>query len=221
MDIKNIRDKLTKLDEGGLSDMAIEAEKDHEVQMARSDLYKAANYAINIHKMLKNVNEMEGIEGWVAAKITKAADYLGSVKHYMEGDQMADADLAIVATKGSAPANTDMPDIMMPGFSTEDSEQSVEEGRDEKKFAHDQGVKDAKKGKERANASDVYGPHADEYHKGYDSVKEEVDESLEGILRLSGQSGVMGMSQSQKMVSESVDTTEDIKIVTNLKDWSE
>ena len=192
MDIKDIKNKLDKLDEGHLSDMAVEAEKDHEVQMARSDLYKAANYAISIHKMLKSVNEMQGIEGWVAAKITKAADYLGSVKHYMEGDAMADADLAIIATKGSTP-DMKKPDMMMPDFSTEDQEE------------------------------DVYGPHAQEYDKGYNSVKEDVEESLEGILRLAGQSGVMGMSQPQKMVSESIDTPEDKQynnVDTSFKNWS-
>ena len=222
MDIKDIKDKLDKLDEGHLSDMAVEAEKDHEVQMARSDLYKAANYAISIHKMLKSVNEMQGIEGWVAAKITKAADYLGSVKHYMEGDAMADADLAIIATKGSTP-DMKKPDMMMPDFSTEDQEEDVTEAMDEKKFAYEQCVRDAKKGKEKANASDVYGPHAQEYHKGYNSVKEDVEESLEGILRLAGQSGVMGMSQPQKMVSESIDTEAENQynnVDTSFKNWS-
>jgi hypothetical protein len=34
--------------------------------------------------MLKHVNEQQGLEGWVQAKITKAADYLESVYHYMD-----------------------------------------------------------------------------------------------------------------------------------------
>ena len=71
-----------------LAQMAHKVEQDHEVQMARSDLYKAAKYSISLHEMLKNVSEEQGIEGWVAAKITKAADYLSSVKHYMEYDMM-------------------------------------------------------------------------------------------------------------------------------------
>ena len=53
--------------------------------------------------------------------------------------------------------------------------EEVTEAMDDKKFAYKKGVSDAKKGKKRANASDVYGPHAKEYHKGYDSVKEEVE----------------------------------------------
>ena len=68
----------------GLADLADAAERDHEVQMARSDLYKIAKYAIKLHEMMKNVSEAEGIEGWQQAKITKAADYLGSVYHALD-----------------------------------------------------------------------------------------------------------------------------------------
>lgn len=55
--------------------------QDHEAAMARAELYKAAEYAIKIFHMIK---EGENLEGWVSAKITKAADYLDSVAHYME-----------------------------------------------------------------------------------------------------------------------------------------
>ena len=68
----------------GLGELANMAEKDHEVQMARADLYKIAKYAIKLHEMLKNVSEAEGIEGWQQAKITKAADYIGSVYHSLD-----------------------------------------------------------------------------------------------------------------------------------------
>ena len=112
-----------QLDEGHMSDMAHEAEKDHEVQMARSDLYKAAKYAVSIHKMMKDVSEMEGIDGWVASKITKASDYLGSVKHYMEGQMMQDVELAVVPVAG------DMTDAMtMPQESIEEVHESINEG---------------------------------------------------------------------------------------------
>jgi len=63
----------------GLADLAGAAERDDEVQMARAELYKIAKYSIKLHEMLKNVSEAEGLEGWVQAKITKAADYIGSV----------------------------------------------------------------------------------------------------------------------------------------------
>lgn len=70
----------------GLADLAGRAEMDHEVQMARADLYKIAKYAIKLHDMLKNVSEEEGLEGWQQAKITKAADYIGSVYHNLDYD---------------------------------------------------------------------------------------------------------------------------------------
>ena len=70
----------------GLGDLAAMAERDHEVQMARADLYKLAKYAIKLHDMLKGVSEAEGIEGWQQAKITKAADYISSVYHALDYD---------------------------------------------------------------------------------------------------------------------------------------
>ena len=57
----------------GLAELAGVAERDHEVQMARADLYKSAKYAIKLHEMLKGVSEAEGLEGWVQSKITKAS----------------------------------------------------------------------------------------------------------------------------------------------------
>ena len=54
---------------------------DHEATMAKSDLYKLANYASELEQM---IHDGEELEGWVQAKITKAADYLSSVKHYLE-----------------------------------------------------------------------------------------------------------------------------------------
>jgi hypothetical protein len=61
-------------------------EQDHEVQMARSQLYSTAKNAIKLHELLKSVSEAEGLEGWVQAKITKASDYLESVFNYMHYD---------------------------------------------------------------------------------------------------------------------------------------
>ena len=79
-------EEVDEVNEGHLADLAQRAEMDHEVQMARSDLYKIANYAIKLHEMLKNVSEADGLEGWQQSKITKAADYMGSVFHAMDYD---------------------------------------------------------------------------------------------------------------------------------------
>jgi|AntRauTorcE11897_2_1112592.scaffolds.fasta_scaffold08431_5 hypothetical protein len=68
----------------GLTDMAASAEADHELQMARSQLYKIASYAIKLHEMMKQVTDPNGIEAWQAAKITKASDYMGAVYHDLE-----------------------------------------------------------------------------------------------------------------------------------------
>ena len=58
----------------------------HEAAMARADLYKCANYSFKLFKMIQEGQELEG---WVQAKITKAADYISSVYHYLEYEKMA------------------------------------------------------------------------------------------------------------------------------------
>jgi hypothetical protein len=56
-------------------------QEDHEAKMARADLFKLAQYSFKLFKM---IHEDQELEGWVQAKITKAADYIASVYHYME-----------------------------------------------------------------------------------------------------------------------------------------
>ena len=68
---------------------AAEMHQDHEVQMARKDCYAAADDAIALHKLLRNITEAQGLEGWVAAKITLAADYLNSVREHLEYQMMS------------------------------------------------------------------------------------------------------------------------------------
>ena len=75
---------MTKQVKEGLGDLAHAAERDHEVQMARAELYKLAKYAIKLHEILKSVSEAEGLEGWVQSKITKSADMIGSVYHHLD-----------------------------------------------------------------------------------------------------------------------------------------
>ena len=69
-------------------DGAMEMEQDHEVEMARSDLYNTAKYAIELHKLLRTVSETQGLEGWVQSKITKAADYLNAVHEHLMHHQV-------------------------------------------------------------------------------------------------------------------------------------
>jgi len=56
-------------------------EGDREGAMAKADLFKLANYS---HKLYQQLNDEDQLESWVQAKITKAADYIASVYHYLE-----------------------------------------------------------------------------------------------------------------------------------------
>ena len=61
---------------------------DHEVEMARSDLFSAAQNAQKVYSMIKDMSEEEGLEGWVQEKIIKANDYLNTIREYLEGKQV-------------------------------------------------------------------------------------------------------------------------------------
>jgi len=90
----------------GLGELADMAERDHEVQMARADLYKIAKYAIKLHDMLKQVTEETGLEGWQQAKITKASDYISSVYHNLDYDMKFDdnaGELGEAVAEGKSP----------------------------------------------------------------------------------------------------------------------
>jgi uncharacterized protein with PIN domain len=53
---------------------------DREGAMAKADLFKLANYS---HKLYQQLQDDDQLEAWVQAKITKAADYIASVYHYL------------------------------------------------------------------------------------------------------------------------------------------
>jgi hypothetical protein len=57
------------------------ATPDFEGKMAKSELYRAAKMSMKLFQMIQDGQQLEG---WVQAKITKSADYLDSVYHYME-----------------------------------------------------------------------------------------------------------------------------------------
>ena len=56
-------------------------EIDNEGAMAKADLFKLGKYS---YKLFKKLEDNDQLESWVQAKITKAADYIASVYHYME-----------------------------------------------------------------------------------------------------------------------------------------
>ena len=81
--------KTTDFLKEGIGEDAHDMHKDHEVQMARQECYGAARDAIALHTLLKNISEMQGLEGWVSEKITLAADYLKTVHDYLEYEMMS------------------------------------------------------------------------------------------------------------------------------------
>ena len=56
--------------------------------MARRQLARIAKYAQHLFHMLDNKDQLES---WVQAKLTKASDYMGAVKHYLEGEIITSA----------------------------------------------------------------------------------------------------------------------------------
>ena len=55
--------------------------------MAKSQLYAIAKYAIELLQLIKDGDQLDA---WVQAKITKAADYVDAVQHYLEGEEYLD-----------------------------------------------------------------------------------------------------------------------------------
>ena len=61
---------------------------DHEVSMAKSQLLSSVKSATRIAKQLQDKSEEEGLEGWVASKLTMAEDYLQAVADHMDGQEI-------------------------------------------------------------------------------------------------------------------------------------
>lgn len=57
---------------------------DEEGRMAKSELLKLTQYSAKLYKALADDDQLPA---WIQAKITLAADYIGTVKHYLEGEQ--------------------------------------------------------------------------------------------------------------------------------------
>jgi hypothetical protein len=65
-----------------------EDRRDHEVKMARSDLYAIAKNAKALFELIKDRSEDEGLMGWQQSYITLANDYLNSVRESIEYQEM-------------------------------------------------------------------------------------------------------------------------------------
>jgi hypothetical protein len=82
---KKIVENATKVVENDAEDVN---HTDHEVSMAKSQLLSSVKSSVRIAKHLKDLSEEEGLEGWVASKLTLAEEYLQTVADYMDGEKV-------------------------------------------------------------------------------------------------------------------------------------
>ena len=70
---------------------------DHEGSMAKRQMFKTAQYATEI---FDNIHDGDEFPAWIQSKMTKIADYIGVVKHYLEYDHVMGEKLDKDATAG-------------------------------------------------------------------------------------------------------------------------
>lgn len=119
--LKGRTKEKTKVTEGVLDD------QDDDGFMAKRQLYDLAKYAVELHRMIQDT---DNLEPWIQAKITTAADYIDTVKHYMEYNQVRDADgtadvmgapdMADIDSIGSALGDMDMDEEAILEYGDED-----------------------------------------------------------------------------------------------------
>jgi len=81
---RSLTESVSRLEEAPSSGV----EGDYEGEMARGEL---KSMIANAQELLKMLGEDDEIEAWVQSKITKAADYVSSVRNYMVGDTVNEA----------------------------------------------------------------------------------------------------------------------------------
>lgn len=86
-------------------------EPDHEVNMARSDLYSLVKNASKIHDILTHVTEHEGLRGWQQSYITLAADYINSVYDSLNYDEKFSESKEMVSESNYERATWTGPDV--------------------------------------------------------------------------------------------------------------
>tara|TARA_B100000700_G_C14562922_1_gene631966 strand:- start:189 stop:554 length:366 start_codon:yes stop_codon:yes gene_type:complete len=86
-------------------------EMDEEGAMAKRQLHDMERYARELSEMLTDTTQLES---WVQAKLTKAADYLKTVKHYVEyGMEEGAYDQVMPEMDPVDPVGADMDDEMI------------------------------------------------------------------------------------------------------------
>jgi len=74
-ELKKLQEALTQVQKYQMD------EPDHEGEMAKSQMLKTMKYAADIMNM---IDDSTNLPAWVQSKLTKIADYIGAVKHYMD-----------------------------------------------------------------------------------------------------------------------------------------
>jgi len=77
--------------------MGVDHSDDHEGNMAKRQMFKTAEYAAEI---FDNIQDGDEFPAWIQSKMTKIADYIGAVKHYLEYDHVMEEDLTKKQIKG-------------------------------------------------------------------------------------------------------------------------
>ena len=95
---RNDLDEMCGTDQMQSIDMGIDHhEDDHEGSMAKRQMFKTAQYAAEI---FDNIQDGDEFPAWIQSKMTKIADYIGAVKHYLEYDHIMGEKLDKDATAG-------------------------------------------------------------------------------------------------------------------------
>tara|TARA_Y100000296_G_scaffold56319_1_gene64642 strand:+ start:97 stop:411 length:315 start_codon:yes stop_codon:yes gene_type:complete len=84
-------------------ELSFEDMNQKEGKMARRELFKISKYSPKIHDMIEDDTDLPE---WIEAKITKAADYLGAVMHYLEYELNSPDPHAKVDYKDQEPPQT-------------------------------------------------------------------------------------------------------------------
>jgi|TARA_E500000331_G_scaffold119365_1_gene116545 hypothetical protein len=77
--------------------MGVDHSDDHEGNMAKRQMFKTAEYAAEI---FDNIQDGDEFPAWIQSKMTKIADYIGAVKHYLEYDHVMGEKLDKNSTAG-------------------------------------------------------------------------------------------------------------------------
>jgi hypothetical protein len=115
-------------EECGMSSMAPpelpSGEIDQEGRMAKRQLSDIAEYAAELSQMLSDETQLEA---WVQSKLTKAADYIKTVKHYVEYGMEEGAYDSVSANMDSEMAGMGQNPAEMPEMAPMDGAMTMEE----------------------------------------------------------------------------------------------